>query len=663
MGPCNSLCQRCIDIKDVCENCQALGQVSHHQPLRACTYCLEHEIICVKRAFFAVAGDCETGNKAAFGRIKNDIEAETINDNLALVAVMPDCPHVGKSLKASFTNWWLKLDSERGNIGLLRTLRKRSDVNTKEQVRRLIKRNDHVKNKDRQDPSAVIALCNDKLTGYLRNVGYVCHTIIPELDKFTSDNRLGMYPLPVSVAVPKYGWILFLSFDSKSHCTTLYHARLHSPVDKIVAIKKNLKSENVQCCGNVAFLSSSKGPIVTHELEANYLQLKPDKLTTKQRIAEVHQRFNLPPCDGTIKSQQEKLKSHLESKRKSYIDRGSKPDEISFEDTELTNDIEATHIHSRDLLFVAATKERKIASVELCYDGVGTKAKNTTVIVDYNDNWGGVSSLTVSGSALFVAHHDGVLKVSLETNMPVVIYEGNCKGCCLAPFENGGALFADQHRSSIYTIRDNNEISAFAGTGVRGSQDGPAGTCQFQQPIAICTELDSVAYVCDAQTSSIKIITQVKETAKFLQGAGKLYEAFSVHNKGERYQKHTLQESADLLSGCKATLSEFEKSVRSKEDIGKRTLNGPEGCVAAVTVKLVDLLHWGVRQLSRNVDKFCYKNADLLSCLTLDVEHLHATSHRKHPFMSKQEYCRSLGNTVKESVKQLSTSLFFISLV
>ncbi len=502
-------------------------------------------------------------------------------------------------------------------------------------------------------------LCDDKLTGYLKNVGYVCHTLIPELDKFTSDNRLGMYPSPVSVAVPKYGWILFLSFDSKSHCTTLYHARLHSPVDKIVAIKKNLKSENVQCCGNVAFLSSSRGPIVTHELEANYLLLKPDKLTTKQRIAEVHERFNLPPCDGTIKSQQEKLKRHLESKRQWYIDRGGKPDEISFEDTELTNDIEAMHIHSRDLLFVAATKERKIASVELCYDGVGTKAKNTTVIMDYDDNWEGVSSLTVSGSALFVAHHDGVLKVSLETNMPVVIYEGNCKGCCLAPFQNRGALFADQHRSSIYIIRDDNEISAFAGTGVTGSQDGPAGTCQFQQPIAICTEFDTIAYVCDAQTNSIKIITQVKETAKFLHGVGKLYKAFSVHNKGERYQKHTLQESSDLLSDCKATLSEFEKLVRSKEDIGKRTLNGPEGCVAAVTVKSVDLLHWGMRQLSRNVGKFCYENADLLSCLTLDVEHLHATSHRKHPLMSKQEYCRSLGNTVKESVKRLSTSSFF----
>ncbi len=115
---------------------------------------------------------------------------------------MPDFPHVGRSLKGSFANWWLKLNTERGNIGLLRTLLNRSDVNTKEQVRRLIKRNDHLKNKDRQDPSAVIALCSENLTGYLKTVVYVCHTIIPELDKFTNENRLGMYPLPVCVHYP-----------------------------------------------------------------------------------------------------------------------------------------------------------------------------------------------------------------------------------------------------------------------------------------------------------------------------------------------------------------------------------------------------------------------------------------------------------------------------
>ena len=96
-----------------------------------------------------------------------------------------------KSLKASFSNWWLKLKNERSNIGLLRTLQNRSTFDTMTKTRKLIPQNDHVKNKDRQDPSAVLTLCSDALTSFLSSVGYVSHTLIPELDKFTDKNRLG----------------------------------------------------------------------------------------------------------------------------------------------------------------------------------------------------------------------------------------------------------------------------------------------------------------------------------------------------------------------------------------------------------------------------------------------------------------------------------------
>ena len=49
-----------------------------------------------------------------------------------------------------------------------------------------------------------------------------------------------------------------------------------------------------------------------------------------------------------------------------------------------------------------------------------------------------------------------------------------------------------------------------------------------------------------------------------------------------------------------------------------------------------------------------FDGTNLLSCMTLDVEHLHSTSHIKHPLLSKKEYCRDLGNTIKESTKRLS---------
>ena len=46
---------------------------------------------------------------------------------------------------------------------------------------------------------------------------------------------------------------------------------------------------------------------------------------------------------------------------------------------------------------------------------------------------------------------------------------------------------------------------------------------------------------------------------------------------------------------------------------------------------------------------------NLLSCMTLDVEHLHSISHIKYPLLSKKEYCRDLGNIITESNKRLQS--------
>lgn len=224
-------------MKELCEECKAKGHVSYHPAIRACSWCLENGAQCVRRVIFVIVADCETGNKGAFILIRKSIEEGTIDAYLSLLTILPDCPYVGKSLKASFSNWWLKLCNERGNLGLLRTLRNRAGSATMTTMRKLVQRNDHVKNKDRQDPAAVLTLCSEDLTSFLSNVGYVCHTIIPELDKFTENNRLGMYPSPISVAVGKYGWLLFLTWDSKQGSSILHRARLHSPVDKISVVK------------------------------------------------------------------------------------------------------------------------------------------------------------------------------------------------------------------------------------------------------------------------------------------------------------------------------------------------------------------------------------------------------------------------------------------
>ena len=54
-----------------------------------------------------------------------------------------------------------------------------------------------------------------------------------------------------------------------------------------------------------------------------------------------------------------------------------------------------------------------------------------------------------------------------------------------------------------------------------------------------------------------------------------------------------------------------------------------------------------------------YKELNLLSCLTLDIEHFHSTSHIKQSVVTMMEYCRDFGNTIKENLKRLYPSSFY----
>eukprot|EP00795_Rhopilema_esculentum_P003456 gene3458-1835_t len=119
--------------------------------------------LCRRRVLLGVTADCEEGNKNAFEKIQSARSKKNIEPDLSLLSVIPDCPHVGKSLKASFFNWFLKLGNERGNLSILRNLRNRSTPEVSKVVKSLIPKNDFVRKRDRQHPSAVLALTDESL--------------------------------------------------------------------------------------------------------------------------------------------------------------------------------------------------------------------------------------------------------------------------------------------------------------------------------------------------------------------------------------------------------------------------------------------------------------------------------------------------------------------
>lgn len=227
----------------LCAKCHESGQVSHVPSLRACDRCLQNGQKCIRRAIVALTTDCEEGNKKAMLSIQKAVEDGTIDNDLALLVPLPDCPHIGKSLKASFANWFLKLGDERRNLAILRTLRNKSDPTTTKTMRKLIPKNDYVRNKDRQDPMAVLKLTENSMTSFLDFLRCVGHTIIPELDKYTERNQVGMYPNPISISTGPFGSLLFLSFDPTTGKSNVHLAQLHSPIIKIDTVAKEVTQQ------------------------------------------------------------------------------------------------------------------------------------------------------------------------------------------------------------------------------------------------------------------------------------------------------------------------------------------------------------------------------------------------------------------------------------
>ena len=67
----------------------------------------------------------------------------------------------------------------------------------------------------------------------------------------------------------------------------------------------------------------------------------------------------------------------------------------------------------------------------------------------------------------------------------------------------------------MWMMKTDGEVEVFAGSErEEGSVDGKVNDCQFRQPMGICTETESVIYICDAQTNFIKICTKMVECAE-----------------------------------------------------------------------------------------------------------------------------------------------------
>lgn len=123
------------------------------------------------RVIVVIIVACESGNKLAFKQLSDELETENYDSHLHLLYVLPDLPHVVKRSKASFANWHLKFANERGNLSLVCSLRNMTAANVTNKMRKIIRINDYMRNRDEQNPRAVLAFCNQTLLQSLKEMG------------------------------------------------------------------------------------------------------------------------------------------------------------------------------------------------------------------------------------------------------------------------------------------------------------------------------------------------------------------------------------------------------------------------------------------------------------------------------------------------------------
>ena len=95
-------------------------------------------------------------------------------------------------------------------------------------------------------------------------------------------------------------------------------------------------------------------------------------------------------------------------------------------------------------------------------------------------------------------------------------------------------------------------------------------------------------------------------TAQLLSAIGKLYAAFSVHEKHQTYERRFLDEAIFLLEECLAVLLDNESMIRNSCKKASKSLNGPEGNVAAKIIDSVALMKWGLERLRHNMTPWNY---------------------------------------------------------
>ena len=191
-------------------------------------------------AVLAVVTDCGECNKQALLEIKTMSENNTMPPDRLLLTPLPDVLHIGKSLKCSWSNWFIDLNGQMSNLVLIHTSQLRDSTDSV--VRKLLRKMlilECLRNKDRMAVEPIVRLTRPK-------VSLVVHTLVVEKYRFWTSNQQGVCCHPVAICPEPLGSILALDYNFNTSCSRLLKIRLHQPAD-VAELQNGLKDSRDLC--------------------------------------------------------------------------------------------------------------------------------------------------------------------------------------------------------------------------------------------------------------------------------------------------------------------------------------------------------------------------------------------------------------------------------
>ena len=157
------------------------------------------------------------------------------------------------------------------------------------------------------------------------------------------------------------GWIAFLSFDTRCGSSTLFKARLHSPVDTITVLAKKLKAKEVHSVDGMIRLASDSGPIKAIEFNEGSIYMIPSKKKKKGDLVELATKLRV--CNaGTMAKIKPRLRRYSETVNDQYLAHDVRNDEVHFWDLETKPNFEAMACADGDFIYAAEVIEKSIGS-------------------------------------------------------------------------------------------------------------------------------------------------------------------------------------------------------------------------------------------------------------------------------------------------------------